>query len=146
VGAVRGRKRVNQGIGGERRANRRYAIELPLHWRLIYRRRVVESGIGRTRDISSRGILFESEKLFPEGSQLELSIAWPVILGGAAPLKLMAGVEVLRSNGKLTAVRTMQHEFRTAGVPAQGLAKHSYGERSAGIWNLWSATGVTKLQ
>ena len=133
-------------IFGERRTERRYPMELPLHWRLIYRRRLVDSGTGRTRDLSSHGILCAVDKMFAEGSQLEVSVAWPALLQGAAPLKLKATGLVMRSDGKLTAIRVMRHEFRTAAASAQRQAKPSARNPSVKSMRLLQTGSVTRFQ
>ena len=72
-------------IGGDRREDRRYAIELGLKYKLIRRRRVLETGKGFTVDLSSGGILFEAERPLPLGLNVELLIDWPVLLHNTAP-------------------------------------------------------------
>src|ERR1035441_1289894 len=102
---------------GDRRGDRRYGIQLDIRWKLLHRRRVLDSGIGRTRDLSSRGILFEVGRILPARSHLEVAISWPALLHGVSPLKLVAAGRVVRSDGTCTAIRMTQHEFRTAGPP-----------------------------
>ena len=60
-------------ISGDRRADRRYEMRLELRWKLVRRRRVLESGTGYTVDLSSGGILIEAGKHLPAGLNLELS-------------------------------------------------------------------------
>ena len=69
-----------QKIGGERRSDRRYDIALNVRWKLIRRRRVLDSGTGTTVDLSSGGLLFQTDRELPSGLNIELSIAWPVLL------------------------------------------------------------------
>ena len=109
-------------IGGDRRTYRRYELELDVRWKLMHRRKVLESGTGRTRDLSSHGILFEAGRGIPAGSQIEAAIAWPARLHGVAPLKLLAVGRVVRSDLGCTAIRVERHEFRTAGAAALQLA------------------------
>jgi hypothetical protein len=103
-------------IAGDRRRDRRYEIELDLRWKLIRRRRLLESGDGRTLDVSSGGILFDAGRPLPAGLNVELSVAWPVMLHSVAPLQLLVYGKIVRSDGKRTAIRMVQHEFRTAGA------------------------------
>ena len=49
---------------------------------------------------------------------MELSISWPVLLHNVAPLQLVVCGRIVRSDGKRTAIRMVQHEFRTVAVPA----------------------------
>jgi len=100
-------------IAGERRYDRRYELHLELHWKLIRRRKVLCEGAGRTVDVSSGGILVEVGRSLPAGLNLELSIAWPVLLHDVAPLQLTVVGRIVRSEGRMAAIRTVQHEFRT---------------------------------
>jgi hypothetical protein len=103
-------------IGLERRSDRRYELALTVRWRLIRRRRVVDSGTGTTVDVSSGGLLLETDRELETGLMIELSIAWPVLLHNVAPLQLVVAGRVVRAQGRRVAVRMLQHEFRTAGV------------------------------
>ncbi len=106
-------------IGGERRQDRRYHLQLELKWKLIRRRRVLDTGTGQTIDVSSGGILFDAGRHLPEGLNVELSIAWPVLLHDVAPMQLIASGKIVRSEGRRVAIQTVQHEFRTAGHPSE---------------------------
>jgi len=102
-----------QGLNGERRQDRRYEIGLELRWKLIRRRRVIDSGVGKTVDLSSGGIMFETGRDLPAGLNVELSIQWPVRLHNVAPLQLIVSGRIVRSGSGWAAIRTVQHEFRT---------------------------------
>jgi PilZ domain len=104
-------------IGGDRRRDRRYHLQLELKWKLIRRRRVLDTGTGHTLDVSSGGVLFDAGRHLPEGLNVELSISWPVLLHNAAPLQLVATGKIVRDDGQHVAMQTAQHEFRTVGVP-----------------------------
>src|SRR3981081_3808376 len=106
-------------IQDERREDRRYGIHLDVKWKLIRRRRVLDTGIGQTVDLSSGGLLFDPGRHLPEGLNVELSITWPVLLHNVAPLQLVVAGRIVRSTGRHVAVRTVQHEFRTIGMPAE---------------------------
>src|ERR1035438_3110345 len=108
---------TTQGLNGERREDRRYDIQLELRWKLIRRRRVIDTGTCRTVDLSSGGIMFETGRDLPEGLNVELSIQWPVRLHNVAPLQLIVSGRIVRTGGGWAAIRTVQHEFRTIGVP-----------------------------
>src|ERR1017187_5024315 len=97
-------------IGSERRGDRRYGIQLDIRWQLLHRRRVLDSGIGRTRDLPSRAILFEVGRLLPARAPLESATSWTALLPGVSPLKLVAAGRVVRSDGTRTAIRMTQHE------------------------------------
>ena len=106
-------------IAGDRRDDRRYLLQLEVKWKLIRRRRVLDTGTGYTIDLSSGGILFDAGRRLPEGLNVELSIAWPVLLHNLAPMQLVASGKIIRSNGRQVAIQTVQHEFRTIGVPSE---------------------------
>ncbi len=108
-----------EGIAGDRRVDRRYDIHLDLRWKLIRRRRILETGTGATLDFSSGGILFETERALPVGLNVELSIAWPVLLHNTAQLQLVVSGRIVRSHDRRTAITMTQHEFRTVGLPAE---------------------------
>jgi len=104
-------------IAGDRRRDRRYSLQLDVRWKLIRRKRVLDTGTGRTIDVSSGGLYLETERPLHPGLNVELSIAWPVMLHDVAPLQLVVFGKVLRVNGNRCAVRMNQHEFRTAAIP-----------------------------
>jgi hypothetical protein len=108
-----------QGIGGERRRNRRYGIQLDLTWKLVRRCRLLDTGVGRTFDLSSSGIIFYAGHALPKGLNVELSIVWPVLLHEVAPLQLTVAGRIVRCEDCMIAIEMVQHEFRTAGVPAE---------------------------
>ena len=122
-----------QKIGGERRADRRYDIALNVRWKLIRRRRVLDSGTGVTVDVSSGGLMFQTDRELPSGLNVELSIAWPVLLHNVAPLQLVVAGRVVRTVGQRVGVRMTQHEFRTVGVPVERRAEVSVISRSATV-------------
>ncbi len=116
-----GQTERNEGdkIGGERRSDRRYDISLDVRWKLIRRRRVLDSGTGITIDVSSGGLLLETDRELPSGLNIELSISWPVLLHNVAPLQLVVAGRVVRTAGQRIGIRMTQHEFRTLSIPAE---------------------------
>lgn len=118
-----------QEIAGERRGDRRYGIQLDLKWKLVRRRRVLDTGAGRTVDLSSSGVLFNAGRSLPEGLNVELSIAWPVLLHNVAPLQLTVAGRIVRCEGRVIAVQMVQHEFRTVSIPAEQRVGHSAAGR-----------------
>ena len=67
-------------IAGDRRSDRRYDIALDLRWKVIRRRRVLDAGTGTTLDLSSGGILFETDRQLPNGLNVELSITFFLVV------------------------------------------------------------------
>src|ERR1041384_1793672 len=100
-------------ISGDRRQDRRYQLRLDLKWKLIRRRRVLDTGIGQTIDLSSGGIMFDAGRTLPDGLNVELSLTWPVLLHNVAQMQLVIFGKIKRSAGRMIAIQTVQHEFRT---------------------------------
>lgn len=132
-------------IGGERREDRRYYIQLEVRWKLIRRRRVVDSGVGTTVDLSSGGIRFAAGADLPEGLNVELSIAWPLLLHNVTPLKLVVAGRIIRSGSGWAAIRTVQHEFRTVGIPAEHRAPVAPAFRASTFLDRPGDTAVFKV-
>ena len=106
-------------ISGDRRSDRRYRIDLDLRWKLIRRRKVRDSGAGRTIDLSSGGVLFDATRVLPMGMNVELSISWPVLLHNTAPMQMVITGRIVRTAGSQIAIRMTEHEFRTIGTQAE---------------------------
>jgi len=103
--------------------------------------------VGRTIDLSGGGILFEAHRTLPVGLNVELSIAWPILLHNAAPLQLLVSGRIVRVSGSRVAIRMTQHEFHTAGLPTGERDVPAPGSRTPGA--LFSKTAmlmVGKLQ
>jgi hypothetical protein len=99
---------------GDRRSWPRYPFEAALEWVIQGRR--AATGRGKTIDVSSGGILFQSEKEVAEGVQIELAIAWPVRLSDVAGLTWHVTGRTVRSQGKCAAVKILHHNIRTRPV------------------------------
>ena len=93
-------------------------MQLQLRWKLVRRRREIDAGTGRTIDMSSGGILFETGSELPTGLNVEIHIAWPMLLHEVAPLQLVVMGRIVRSSRGWAAIRTISHEFRTVGTIA----------------------------
>jgi len=144
MGAVKGDQKVTMSrttnsevpypetetISGERRRDKRYDIELELRWKLIRRRKILDNGLGHTVDLSSGGILIETDRPLPVGLNMELSIAWPVMLHNSAPLQLVVDGRIVRAKGKRVAIRMIQHQFRTIGITTDRAAVMETATRS----------------
>jgi hypothetical protein len=103
-------------VARDRRRNRRYRIQLKLHWRLTGRKKsVLDEDVGRTLDVSSGGIYFQTSRPLPVGESLQVSIDWPVMLHNITPLQVVVTGTIFRSTREYTAVQILQHEFRTVG-------------------------------
>jgi hypothetical protein len=116
--AVRARSvQILEEATPEQRSRQRYPLELPVKYRLLGKKE--RRGSGKTRNISSNGVLFDVGEPLPVSGSIELTVSWPCLLGGVCPLKLMMTGRIVRSDDKGIAIVSKQHEFRTAG-PANG--------------------------
>jgi hypothetical protein len=103
----------------ERRSRQRFPLALELEYRLLGDNEF--HGSGQTRNISSRGVLFEVadwRPWQPFSGCIELMVSWPCLLNGVCALKLIMKGRVVRSDGRGIAIESKQHEFRTAGLYA----------------------------
>jgi hypothetical protein len=98
---------------GERREKSRFPIGRELRFKLLEDTRVLEAGTGETVNMGSGGVLFSAKKDLQPGLFVELSISWPVLLGGDCAMRLVAFGRVLRSKGGITACTIDKYEFRT---------------------------------
>ena len=102
-------------IRGNRRADRRYDLELRL--RFSYQRSgEVMAGVGRTLDLSRGGVRFLAEMPPPEGAEVELRIEWPFLLQNVCALELVMNGTVLGSDERGTVMQTRDFTFRTCGA------------------------------
>jgi len=106
-------------LSGDRRSNKRYPIQLDVEYKLCNRRRVEHFGVGRTVDVSSGGVLFETVGDVPVGRPIDLAIKWPFLLDEKCGLKLQLRGYVIRRDDKKIAVKIAHYEFRTTVVLRQ---------------------------
>ena len=114
--------------GDDRRSNARYPLESDSAYRIVRGQLVVETGSGRTVNISARGVLFQSTRALPVGEPVELSIAWPARLDDTVRLQLCIKGRTVRSNSNSTAVQIQRYGFRTAGGRIADRADAGLGE------------------
>lgn len=99
----------------EQRSHQRYPIELEVEYRLLSKGRSQPRGSGKTRNISSGGVLFEVLGSAPAGGSIEVMVNWPFLLEGVCPLRLVMRGRIVRCDGRGIAIQSTYHEFRTAG-------------------------------
>jgi hypothetical protein len=100
----------------EQRSHQRYPIELEMEYRLLAKgHSELLVGSGKTRNISSGGVLFEALGSRPAAGTIELMLTWPFLLEGVCPLKLIMKGRIVRSDIRGIAIQSNYHEFRTAG-------------------------------
>lgn len=120
-------------IGGERRNDRRYDMQLEVRWKLVRRRRVIDNGVGYTFDLSSGGIRFHAGRELPVGLNVDLAVSWPVRLHNVAPMQLTVHGKIVRTGDGWAAIRTVQHEFRTMGIPSEHRGVLANMSRTPGV-------------
>jgi hypothetical protein len=108
-------KAPNQSGERERRCKRRFHIEQDVRYKMLYGQRIAETGVGKTKNISSGGVWFTTETMLTPGMPVELSMNWPVLLNDSCPMKLMIYGCVIRSSDRGAAVAIERYEFRTQG-------------------------------
>src|ERR1700691_961158 len=73
----------------ERRMHRRYPVKAAVRYQLKDKSgALIASGSGQTVNVSSGGILFESNNPLKLGAELEVAIDWPASLSKSAGLQL----------------------------------------------------------
>src|SRR5438552_18804661 len=97
-------------ISQDRRAKRRYPLELPVQYKIMKNYLVTGTGSGNSLDLSSGGIAFTSSEPLKVGCYLELAVSWPVLLNQSCPLKLVASGRVVRSDYNRTAISLDRYE------------------------------------
>ena len=102
-------------IHGDRRADRRYSVEIPLRYSYM-QKGVAYLGSGTVADLSRGGVRFLTDCPPPDGVGIELRLAWPFLLQNVCPLELVIGGEVYGTGPRGTVVRLHHYEFRTCGA------------------------------
>lgn len=96
----------------ERRFKARYPIELNVRYQTYGQTKPV-SGIGRTVNFSSSGVLIAASETPADGDRLKLVVEWPSLLNGTTPLQLIMFGRVVRLNDSGFAVALEHYQFRT---------------------------------
>jgi len=95
--------------GDERRADRRYALDAPLQYKIIQAGKAVFSGAGRLVNISHGGLLFECAEEIEPGNRVELDVDWPA---DAVRIVLNVVGQTVRRQEARTAVKILRCSFR----------------------------------
>lgn len=103
-----------QLIYGDRRADTRYGLAMPLRF-LYSSRGCVCVGTGLTIDLARKGVRFLADDPPPEGTELELRIEWPFLLQNVCPLELRIWGRVLRIEQGEAVISMAKYEFHTCG-------------------------------
>jgi hypothetical protein len=97
-------KRIEVGTS-ERESSTRFPIRCKLEFKMSNGRSVIFAGLGDTLNMSSSGVLFESERGCPVGGHTELSISWPLQLNQNCSLKLIAQGRLVRQKNENSQLR-----------------------------------------
>ncbi len=71
------------------------------------------TGDGKTVNVSSAGVSFTTTERLAPGSDIEVSIDWPVELNNSCALRLVGRGRVVRSVDGEAAVHVQNYEFKT---------------------------------
>src|SRR5271154_1167732 len=104
----------------ERRSKIRYPVSLNVKYRTVGRSNRI-SGIGRTLNMSSGGLLIAADQRTEVGAKVELNVEWPSMLDGMVPLQLVAVGRVVRCLEAGFALSFTQYQFRTMSRRLQSL-------------------------
>ena len=99
---------------------RKTAVLYPVRTELRYQTddRTPCIGAGKSVAISSREVVFQSDRPLKRGTRVQLSLAWPALLNHRVPLQLVVSGEVVWSQGSTLSVAIWKYQFRTRGLPA----------------------------
>jgi c-di-GMP-binding flagellar brake protein YcgR len=101
------------GTRPDRRGNSRFPVREEVRYRVLNAKSLNSTGVGKTLNISSGGILFTTEGRLPMGKLVEVAVNWPARLGGACALKFVVVGRVVRAENDKAAVRIERYEFKT---------------------------------
>ena len=104
----------------ERRSKIRYPVSLNVKYRTVGRSNRI-SGVGRTMNMSSGGLLIAADQRTELGAKIELNVEWPSLLDGTIPLQLVAVGRVVRCLESGFALSFTQYQFRTMGRKLQSM-------------------------
>ena len=110
----------------ERRSKLRFVIELDVRYKVWCRDEIKALGSGRTVNLSSAGVAFETEHDLPIGASIRLSITWPALLDNRCQLQLIGFGRITRSAAGTVACKIHKYELRTLArlVPETGLQQN----------------------
>lgn len=72
----------------DRRHTSRFPVTEDVKYTVVHSRALKTSGTGKTLNFGSGGLLFTTEERLPLGRTVELSVAWPALLGENARCSL----------------------------------------------------------
>jgi len=94
-----------------RRAGKRYGLDLQFEYRLFGRDGSVQEGWGRTLNMSSGGLLVAPDQPICKGRPIEMTVQLPTQFKDAPGPRLVVLGHVLRSGATGVAIRILRHGF-----------------------------------
>ena len=118
-----------------RRAAKRYGLDLQFDYRVFGRDGSVQEGWGRTLNLSSGGLLVAPDQPICKGRTIEITVQLPAQFKDAPGPRLVVLGHVLRSDAGGAAIRILRHGFihvssQELPVPRAALAVEAAGGRS----------------
>lgn len=110
----------------------RFPIRCKLQFKMSNGGSAIFAGTGETLNMSSSGVLFESDCDSPVGGHIELLIDWPVQLHKDCLLRLVEQGRVVRHENRHFAVKIERFEFRKQA--ASLLEKSALGCDDLTLW------------
>ena len=99
----------------ERRTCPRFPIEQEVRYKQLSAQAVL-AGVGKTLNMSSKGILFTTEQRLSTGAPVILEVSWPVLLDGRIALKLVVRGRTVWCDEAKGAIEFRSYQFRTQGT------------------------------
>jgi hypothetical protein len=100
--------------GSSRPAARDFPLALDLQYKVLGDKDEGATGTGRTLWMSSREIMFETDRALATGTDLEITIAWPARIEDRVLLQLCIRAAVLHTLSLGVTAEIRKYEFRTA--------------------------------
>ena len=97
----------------ERRSKRRFIIERDVQYERLRGTEILDSGIGKTLEMSSHALRFTTGLALRPGDKVKVAVNWPVMLDATCRLNMVIYGMVVRSDGNSATVRIGLHELRT---------------------------------
>jgi hypothetical protein len=108
------------GSDANRRQFTRFPIEREVRYTTLNKRGGTVTGVGKTVNISSFGVLLRAEHQLAVGTRLKASISWPIVLKPRGRSNLIVEGSVVRAEGCELALRIERYRIHVAGRSSIG--------------------------
>lgn len=95
---------------------RRYPVQVDLRYKLLQNGFVAARGFGKTLEFGDGKVSFNADRPLLRGTDMELSLDWPLRIDGVCPLQLVVFGQVVASNEEGSTLQIARHEFRARGT------------------------------